>query len=63
MFVILTVLGVIALLIVVANNASPIAVAPESFPASTPWLGALFTVALVLGTYLWTERRARAIAG
>ena len=49
-------------LIVATNNASPIAIAPEAFPASTWWLGALVIVALVVGTYLWTERRARAVA-
>jgi hypothetical protein len=50
-------------LIVATNNASPIAVAPESFPTSTLWLGALLIIVLVGGTYLWTERKARALAG
>ncbi|MFL5296800.1 MAG: OPT family oligopeptide transporter [Phenylobacterium sp.] len=48
-------------LIVATNNPSPIAVVPESFPAATAWLAALVIVALVAGTYLWTERRARAL--
>jgi putative OPT family oligopeptide transporter len=50
-------------LIVATNNAAPIAVVPESFPASTLWLGAALIVALVAGTYLWTERKARSLAG
>jgi putative OPT family oligopeptide transporter len=52
----------LALLIVAANNASPIAVVPESFPAATVWLGALVIAALVGGTYIWTERTARRVA-
>jgi putative OPT family oligopeptide transporter len=52
----------LALLIVLTGKPSPIALAPESFPAATLWLGALVVIALVAGTYLWTERRARAIA-
>jgi len=50
-------------IIVATNNPSPLALAPESFPASTIWLAAVATVALVAGTYLWTERRARALPG
>jgi putative OPT family oligopeptide transporter len=48
-------------IIVASNNPNPLAIAPESFPTSTIWLGAIAIVALVAGTYLWTERRARAL--
>jgi hypothetical protein len=34
-------------------------VVPESFPATTTWLAALVMIALVVATYLWTERKAR----
>jgi len=47
-------------LIVATNNPAPLAVAPESFPAQTVWIGAIGTVLLTLGVYLWTERRSRA---
>jgi putative OPT family oligopeptide transporter len=47
-------------LIVATNNPSPMAVAAEAFPAQTVWIGAIATVLLTLGVYLWTERRARA---
>jgi putative OPT family oligopeptide transporter len=48
-------------LIVGANAPSPIAVAPESFPVQTMWIGALLVAVLVYGLYRWTERRAAAL--
>jgi putative OPT family oligopeptide transporter len=51
----------LALLIVLTGKPAPIALVPASFPAATLWLGALVVTALVVGTYLWTERRARAV--
>ena len=48
-------------LIVATNKASPIAVAPESFPAASQWIGGAVLLAAVVGLYLWTERKAKAL--
>jgi putative OPT family oligopeptide transporter len=48
-------------LIVATNDASPIAVAPESFPDQTMWIGAAVVAALVWVLYRWTEARAAAL--
>ncbi len=47
-------------LIVGTNKPSPLAVAPESFPGATPWIGAAVLAVLVFGLYRWTEKRGRA---
>jgi len=46
-------------LIVATNNPAPIAVAPQSFPEQTMWVGAAFVAIVVLGLYCWTELKAR----
>jgi putative OPT family oligopeptide transporter len=53
----------LALLIVVSGKGAPLAVVDEGFAGTATALAALGFVLAPLGLYLWTWRRARAIAG
>jgi putative OPT family oligopeptide transporter len=48
-------------LIVATGRPSPIAVAPESFPDQTMWVGAALVAGLVYVLYRWAEGRAEAL--